>query len=483
MTKRDTETADLASDRRMIPVDLIDPNPWNGHRAADADLNNSIAQHGILQNLIVRPIGTRFQIVSGSRRYDAARLTLHKVPCLVREMTDHEARTVTIIENLQRENLHPVAEAHAIAALLNDHTTAEVAARIGKTPAFVTRRAKLALIAPEIVGSAGVDIQRASVRALELLATLPREEQVRIWEEHGGVTIDADDIARHLAFRQKTIKDAMFDCADATLYPEAGACTACDKRTGAELMLFDDYEPLADDRCLDTACFEQKCARNMARLEAIARQKHGDALMLGCLFLPYGDAGTALKKRGAVELSGDWEPCKKADEGARPVFMAYGVEAQIGKTLYWKPKAKPAPAPEAPPADSIEAKHARLYQRRWSWIATELATALRENPLPAKAYMNERELCRIAASFGGFPRDDGYDYFMAPHGAGDHAARIWAMATEGLRQAIQVARVTDLTPDFVGRLKAVSDLCGMDWAELEADAIEAIPEPKAWARA
>jgi ParB family transcriptional regulator, chromosome partitioning protein len=80
----------------------------------------SIEQHGILEPILVRPIGTEYELVAGERRYRAAQaLNLQKVPVIVREMTDREAQQIALVENLQRENLNPIEETEAILGLLS----------------------------------------------------------------------------------------------------------------------------------------------------------------------------------------------------------------------------------------------------------------------------------------------------------------------------------------------------------------------------
>jgi ParB family transcriptional regulator, chromosome partitioning protein len=85
-----------------------------------ASLMASIEQHGILEPILVRPIGTEYELVAGERRYRAAQaLNLQKVPVIVREMTDREAQQIALVENLQRENLNPIEETEAILGLLS----------------------------------------------------------------------------------------------------------------------------------------------------------------------------------------------------------------------------------------------------------------------------------------------------------------------------------------------------------------------------
>src|ERR1700739_4959550 len=91
---------------RMIPIDRIDPNP-NQPRQVMGDLSEliaSIGEKGILEPLVVRPRGDRFQIVAGERRYQAAvQVGLRDVPAVIREVDDTEVIELALIENLQRK--------------------------------------------------------------------------------------------------------------------------------------------------------------------------------------------------------------------------------------------------------------------------------------------------------------------------------------------------------------------------------------------
>src|SRR5215212_6650785 len=95
---------------RLLPLDLVDANPQQARQVFDetalAELAASIAEHGVLEPILVRPLGERYQVVAGERRTRAARIAgLADIPALIRELTDEEAAYVTAIENLQREDM------------------------------------------------------------------------------------------------------------------------------------------------------------------------------------------------------------------------------------------------------------------------------------------------------------------------------------------------------------------------------------------
>lgn len=116
----------VAGEVRTLPIDLIDPNPFQPRMAFNQDALNdlaaSIRAQGILQPVLVRPnpaVAERFQIVAGERRWRAAALAgLHDIPVIIRELTDIDSAAIALIENLQRENLNPIEEAEGYHRLI-----------------------------------------------------------------------------------------------------------------------------------------------------------------------------------------------------------------------------------------------------------------------------------------------------------------------------------------------------------------------------
>ena len=108
---------------RLIPIDLIDPNP-NQPRQVMGDLSElmaSIAEKGIIEPLVVRQRGDRFQIIAGERRYQAAvQVGLRELPVVIRDVDDTEMLELALIENLQRKDLTPFEEAEALHGLARE---------------------------------------------------------------------------------------------------------------------------------------------------------------------------------------------------------------------------------------------------------------------------------------------------------------------------------------------------------------------------
>ncbi len=129
----------------------IEPNKEQARKqfdeAALSELADSIAQHGVLQPLLVRPIfGGGYQLIAGERRWRASRIAgLTQVPVIIKELSDDEATVISLIENLQREDLNPVEEALGFASLIKDFdlTQEEAAKRVGKSRPVVANALRL----------------------------------------------------------------------------------------------------------------------------------------------------------------------------------------------------------------------------------------------------------------------------------------------------------------------------------------------------
>jgi ParB family chromosome partitioning protein len=142
---------------RFIPLKLIRPdeNQPRGDLGDLSGLKQSIKSKGIIEPIVVRHAGEFYQIISGERRYLAAReLGLDEVPCVVREADDLEALEVALIENLQRKDLTPFEEADGYKQLIEKHSYKheEISERIGKSRTSVTETLSLTRIPEDIRG-------------------------------------------------------------------------------------------------------------------------------------------------------------------------------------------------------------------------------------------------------------------------------------------------------------------------------------------
>jgi ParB family chromosome partitioning protein len=128
---------------RVVPIDQIDPNP-NQPRQVMGDLSEliaSIAEKGVIEPLVVRQRGGRFQIIAGERRYQAAvQVGVRELPVVIRDVDDTEVIEIALVENLQRKDLTPFEEAEALASLAHrcGYTHEDLAQKLGKSRTSIT---------------------------------------------------------------------------------------------------------------------------------------------------------------------------------------------------------------------------------------------------------------------------------------------------------------------------------------------------------
>ena len=135
---------------RQIPVASIEPHPGQPRRNFNEDALNELAQsiatRGVIQPIIVRPHGHRFQIVAGERRWRAAqKARLHEIPAIVRDFSDAETLEVALLENIQRQDLNAIEEAQAYRRLLDDygHTQEALGKLVAKSRSHVANLLRL----------------------------------------------------------------------------------------------------------------------------------------------------------------------------------------------------------------------------------------------------------------------------------------------------------------------------------------------------
>ncbi len=142
---------------REIDIDLIDPNPEQPRtRFAEeklAELAASIRSNGVVQPIVLRAIGSRYQIVAGERRWRAAqRAELRKLPAVVRDIPDDKLLEIALIENIQRHELNPIEEAKAYRKLIDSIglTQEQVSERVGRERSLVATTMRLLKLPSEV---------------------------------------------------------------------------------------------------------------------------------------------------------------------------------------------------------------------------------------------------------------------------------------------------------------------------------------------
>lgn len=275
-------------DLREIALDLVDESPTNPRKRFDPvalqELAASIKGKGLIAPATVRPVGDRFELVVGARRYRGCKIAGRgTILALVRTLTDREVREIQLEENGQRQDVHPLEEADAYQHLQElGAPIEELAARTGKPVGYVRQRLQYCALGPE-AREAFLDGKLTPATAL-LVARIPVPKlQVTATTE---VTTSRFGNDGPMSPRQAgewirgrymlRLADAPFKRDDVTLVPNAGACTTCPKRTGAQPELFDDVD--SPDVCTDPDCFGAKKDADWERRAKAAKAQGQEVL-------------------------------------------------------------------------------------------------------------------------------------------------------------------------------------------------------------
>ncbi len=156
----DSVSVSAAEGLAALSIAAIEPHPDQPRRYFDEDaleeLAASIAARGVIQPVIVRPLGSgKYQLVAGERRWRAAqKAQLHEIPALIRDLSERDVMALALIENIQREDLNPVEEARAYQRLseLEDMTQAEIARLVEKSRSHVANLQRLLALPEEVLG-------------------------------------------------------------------------------------------------------------------------------------------------------------------------------------------------------------------------------------------------------------------------------------------------------------------------------------------
>lgn len=242
----------------------IEPNKEQARKQFDesalAELAESIAEHGVLQPLLVRPlIGGGYQLIAGERRWRASRMAgLSQVPVIIKELSDKEAAVISLIENLQREDLNPVEEAMGFASLIKDFelTQEEAAQKVGKSRPAVANALRLLKLPKKVLDM--VRENKLSAGHARTLAAIDDEKTViaaaNLIVEKGLSVREAEKLVKTLTAEKKNkpakaSRNVFFDEVEISLNKSLGrkakVITKGKKESGTLEIDFYDKDDLA----------------------------------------------------------------------------------------------------------------------------------------------------------------------------------------------------------------------------------------------
>ena len=184
--KASNEGALVDTGARTLPLSKIEPNPdqprKNFNQDAIKELAQSIKLHGVIQPIVVTPRGDKYIIIAGERRYRASKLAgLQNVPVIIKNYTNQEMQEISLIENLQREDLNPIETAFAMKQLIDNYgfTQDDLAKRLGKSRPAITNALRLLNLSNEVMALVE-NGKLAPNSARALLSITDKEKQIEL---------------------------------------------------------------------------------------------------------------------------------------------------------------------------------------------------------------------------------------------------------------------------------------------------------------
>lgn len=247
----------------LSEITISDTNPRKLYDFKKLDeLSKSIIENGVIQPILVRVKNDKFELVCGERRFKASlKANLKTIPSYVRELSDLEVGQIQLIENLERENVHPYNEAIAYKKLLVefDYTIDMLAIKLAKSKKYITQRLQLTSLVnqwKDYFLENGTKV----IGQMLIIAKFSEELQIDLLE-HAFDYSDNLRTAKELnAFVNSNFINSLvntsFSLEEENLNDQAPKCTDCNNRTGANKSLFNHIDK--DDRCTNSPCYEIK---------------------------------------------------------------------------------------------------------------------------------------------------------------------------------------------------------------------------------
>ena len=225
--KEKTEAQEKPAAERLVKISSVEPNLNQPRRHFDEDalmeLSESIKQYGVLQPLLVSDKKDYFEIIAGERRWRAAKMAgLKEVPVVVKEFTDQEIVEISLIENIQREDLNPIEEAMAYKRLMEEFHLKqdEIAERVGKSRTAVTNAMRLLKLS-EKVQQMLIDEMITAGHARAILSIADKEKQesiaMKVFDEKLSVR-ETEALVKRMLEPPKTAKKSKFSSAEDAIY-------------------------------------------------------------------------------------------------------------------------------------------------------------------------------------------------------------------------------------------------------------------------
>lgn len=317
------------------------------------DLAQSMAAVGMLSPLVVRQkkdkrgvLEPQYELLAGARRLAAARsLGWDEISVIVYEGDDVSANAVSVVENLQREQLDPFREAEAIQQLYDaGKETKEIALLLGRSATWVARRARVTKLA-DVWQKARSDPKHGAsqwpVTYFELISRFQEHVQQGLYKKLFGdaqrgrwcASWEVDHLKEQLAEVEHRLDAAPWKLDDEGLHPKAGACANCPKRSDRQPELFEDDAPGKKAKggaaCLDFTCWDVKLKTHIGIKKAAIKKDHGEVIQV---------SRDRYRTENGVLGNDFYHEVKQKTPGAKPALVVDGEDqgrqiwVKVGKT-------------------------------------------------------------------------------------------------------------------------------------------------------
>lgn len=370
------------SNLQNIPISSItmirnyrDVDPITEKDADILELAESIKKHEVMQPVLLRPKKGKpnhYELIFGHRRLVASTVAKREtIPANIREIADADILEIQVTENLQRKDVHPMDEAVAFKSLQDGkkYSVDEIALRFGKKPDYITQRLKLNDLIPEAQKAFQTKGTTMLLGHAILIARVEPADQKQILKDRrdfGSVPNLAEYISKNI---MRNLSSAAFNTKDEKLFPQAGPCTTCPKRTGGNPQLFADIS--SPDRCMDKTCFETKTnIAFSAKLQEIIDTQPNVIIVRDYYDKVKKDTNDLLQKM-KVKLYQNFQDCNTNPNGGFKVkvkgFMVTGHNAGKIVDIYLKgadKAAKDSPATKENTTELIKGIQTRMARSK-----------------------------------------------------------------------------------------------------------------------
>lgn len=390
----------------LINLDQIEASETNRifRRASETtkealrELASSIMQYGVIQPIAVRPHPQKegmYLLICGERRFKASKLagqaTIH---AYVKDVSDEIALEIQTIENIERENIHPLNEAKGYAVMLQNNaklTTAELAARFSKSETYILQRLKLNDLIKDFKKDFYTDkiLLGHAVLLARLTPADQRDVRERLTTRYEGIGT-VNDLHQHIDRNiMNSLTAAPFDKKDEVLIPKAGACVTCPKRSGVSPLLFAEIKE--KDRCFDSKCFFIKCKKHILNKTRELIETEPDVVFLSGYNDTNEEAIALLREHHLTPLQEykDFYDGKSSGTTKEKGFWISGDKAGHLVTVHVKGEGKK----ELPPAESqkqqiekIKFRMTRAKELDREKVYAKIIEALQKHPTQKKTF-------------------------------------------------------------------------------------------------